>query len=99
MVAPLVQKLVHATVMDGPRKVIHAVRIIDEPLALAEVNEIAARMREHLLARHGEQFAAVVVVQGGSKETLRLFGEPYAVSRVRAAMFHAAIRWQPIELA
>jgi len=33
-----------------------------------------------------------------SKETPRLFGEPYAVSRVRAAMFHAVIRWQTIEL-
>lgn len=95
----MVQKLVHATVADGPRKVIHAVRVVGETLELADINDIAARMREHLLAKHGEQFAAVVIVQGSRKETLRLFGEPYAATRVRAAMFHAAIRWQPIELA
>jgi hypothetical protein len=94
----MAHKLVHATVPDGPRKVIHAVRIIGSILELAEVNDIAARMRDHLLARHGEQFAAVVVVQGRGKETLRLFGEPYAVSRVRAAMFHAAVNWRPIDL-
>ena len=91
-------KLVHATVSDGPRKVIHAVRILGGPLELTEVNDIAGRTREYLLAKHGEQFAAVVIVQGGSKETLRLFGEPYAVSRVRAAMFHAAVNWRPFDL-
>jgi hypothetical protein len=91
-------KLVHATVRDGPRKVIHAVRVLGGPLELAEVNDIAGRMREYLLGKHGEQFAAVVIVQGRGKETLRLFGEPYAVSRVRAAMFHAAVNWRPIDL-
>ena len=91
-------KLVHATVRDGPRKVIHAVRVLGDPLELAEINDIAGRMREHLLAKHGEQFAAVVVVQGKSKETLRLFGEPYAVARVRTAMFHAAVNWRSIDL-
>jgi len=40
----------------------------------------------------------VVVVQREGKETLRLFGDPYAVAQVRAAMFNAAIRWQPFEL-
>ena len=47
---------------------------------------------------HGEQEAAIVVVQGDTKETLRLFGEPYAVARVRAAMFNAAIRWSEFVL-
>jgi hypothetical protein len=42
--------------------------------------------------------ADVVLVQGGAKQTLRLFGTPYSVNRVRAAMFSAAIRWTPIEL-
>ena len=91
-------KLVYATVRDGPRKVVHAVRVLGSPLELAEVDAIAGRMREYLLAKYGEQFAAVVVVQGDSKETLRLFGEPYAVSRVRTAMFHAAVNWRPIDL-
>jgi hypothetical protein len=35
--------------------------------------------------------------QGDRKETLALFGAPYAVNLVRAAMFNAAIRWMPIE--
>jgi hypothetical protein len=39
-----------------------------------------------------------VIVQGDTKETLRLYGAPYSVNRVRAAMFSAAIRWAPIEL-
>ena len=54
-------------------------------------------MREKMLAR-GESAADVVVVQGEAKETLRLYGAPYAVTRVRAAMFNAAISWPPIEL-
>jgi hypothetical protein len=37
-----------------------------------------------------------VVVQGEGKETLRLFGIPYSVTRVRAAMFNAAVTWTPI---
>jgi hypothetical protein len=36
----------------------------------------------------------VVVVQGHVKETLRLHGEPYAVTRVRSAMFNAAMHWR-----
>ena len=44
------------------------------------------------------QAADVVVVQGGSKETLRLFGDPHSVTRVRAAMFNASVSWTPIEL-
>jgi hypothetical protein len=54
-------------------------------------------MSEHL-AHRGEPFAEVVVVQGDSKETLRLFGMPYSVNRVRAAMFNAAIRWITLDL-
>ena len=45
----------------------------------------------------GRQFPGVVV-QGDSKETLRLFGEPFAVTRVRTAMFNAALRWRDFEL-
>ena len=90
--------LVHATVVDGPRKIIHAVRVIDGILELHQIDEITAKIRERMLSKYGAQFAYVVVIQGNSKETLRLFGDSYAVSRVRAAMFHAAISWQPIEL-
>ena len=42
--------------------------------------------------------ADVVVIQGDSKETLALFGEPYPVSRVRAALFNAALRFAPFDL-
>jgi hypothetical protein len=62
-----------------------------------EAGEIAERMREKVLSR-GETPTDVVVVQGDSKETLRLYGTPYSVNRVRAAMFNAAISWQKIEL-
>ena len=55
-------------------------------------------MRERTLTKNGEQNAAVVMVQGDTKETLRLFGEPYAVTRVRAAMFNAALKWREFEL-
>jgi len=68
-------------------------RRYDEP----EAAEIAALMRDKLL-RRGETATDVVVVQGGSKETLRLHGDSYSVARMRAAMFNAAITWQPIEL-
>jgi len=54
-------------------------------------------MRERLLAR-GEGTPEIVIVQGEGKETLRLFGLPYAVARVRAAMFNAQIDWRPLEL-
>ena len=62
------------------------------------VHDIAARMREKL-ARRGEPAAEVVVVQGDTKETFRLFGDSYSVSSVRVAMFNAAVSWSPLDLA
>ena len=94
----MTHRLAYATVADGARKIIHAVRVVDAILDPPQLDEIAAKIRERMLAKHGEQFADVVVIQGDNRETLRLYGEPYAVSRVRAAMFHAAVHWQPIEL-
>ena len=94
----MTQSFVHAVVPAQPRKVIHVIRVVDHVLTLVEVHELAARMREHALSRYGDQAADVVVVQGGSKETLRLFGEPHSVTRVRAAMFNASVSWTPIEL-
>ena len=58
---------------------------------------LAERMREKLHMR-GEIASDIVVVQGDAKETLRLYGMPHSVARVRAAMFNAAIHWRPIEL-
>jgi len=90
-------KLLYAAVREHPRKVIHVLRVVDELLEPEEADELAELMRERALSR-GEQDAAVVVVQGQAKETLRLFGEPYAVARVRTAMFNAALSWRDFEL-
>ena len=84
-------------VRESPRQVIYAIRVHEVILELHELENIAARMRKRL-AHRGESSADVVIVQGDTNETLRLFGMPYSVNRVRAAMFSAAIRWTPIEL-
>jgi len=73
-------------------------RVRDELLDADEVEELAERMRKQALSKYGEQSPTVVVVQGDSKETLRLFGDPFAVTRVRTAMFNAALRWRDFEL-
>jgi hypothetical protein len=91
-------KLVYGAVRENPRKVIHVVRVLDRLLDDRLLDEIAEHVRERTLTKYGEQDAAVVVVQGNTKETLRLFGEPYAVTRVRAAMFNAALKWREFEL-
>jgi len=87
----------YGTVLTSPRQAIYAVRVHDEILEPAEIDQIMGRMRERLDSR-GELAADVVVVQGQGKETLRLFGNPYSVSRVRTAMFNAAMKWIPLEL-
>jgi hypothetical protein len=89
-------RLTHGTVRESPRQVIYALRVHDGILELHEVDDIAARMRDRL-AHRGEGSADVVVVQGRGKNSLRLFGTPYSVNKVRAAMFNAAISWTPIE--
>ncbi len=91
-------KLAYGTVREHPRKVIHVVRILDELLDDDELKEIGERVRERIFNKQGEPDVAVVVVQGNAKETLRLIGEPYAVARVRAAMFNAALRWSDFAL-
>ena len=91
------QSFVYGTVRETRRTAIYAIRVQGDVLDPIETGDIAERMREKMLAR-GESVTDVVVVTGGSKETLRLYGAPYAVTRVRTAMFNAAISWQPIEL-
>lgn len=88
---------VFATVRNTRRSAIYAIRVRDDTIDPIEADEIAERVREKMQAR-GEYVADVVVIQGEGKETLRLHGAPYAAARVRAAMFNAAISWQPIEL-
>jgi len=94
----MAHELVYGTVVEGPRKVIHVVRVLGEILDAGEVDDIANKVRERMLSRHGEQAADVVVVQGTTKDTLRFFGASYAVSRVRAALFNVALSWTPIAL-
>ena len=90
-------KLSYATVRDSARQPIHVIRVNDVLLEAAEIDDLADRLRQRLRAR-GQMSADVVVVQGASKETLRLFGNSYAVTRVRAAMFHAALSWSQLDL-
>ena len=89
-------RLFLGTVQESRRQVTYVVRVQDGILPLADIDDIAARVRERLDAR-GEISAEVVVVQGFSKSTLRLFGSPHSVLLVRAAMFNAAISWRPLE--
>jgi translation initiation factor 1 (eIF-1/SUI1) len=91
------QQLVYGIVRESARRVIHVVRVQGRILDPAKLEDIAERMRERLASR-GEVVAEVVMVQGAGKETLRLFGSPYSVSKVRAAMFNAQLSWTPIEL-
>ena len=95
---PMAYKLAYGAVMDGPRKVIHAVRVLDAPPSIDEIDDLLAQMRDRMLARHGEQSANVVLIVGDSKETLRLFGEAHAMTRVRTAMFNAAISWSDFDV-
>jgi hypothetical protein len=88
---------VYGTVRETRRTAIYAIRVRGELTDPLEADDIAERMRDKMLAR-GEVAADVVVVEGDTKETLRLYGTPYSVARVRAAMFNAAISWKPIEL-
>jgi hypothetical protein len=91
-------KLMRAAVPDRPRQPIHVVRIVDDILDFPEIDALAEHMRAWLLSRYGEQTPNLVIVQGNSKETMRLIGEPHAVTRVRAAMFNAAVSWVAFEI-
>jgi hypothetical protein len=93
----MTHRLEYGIVRESPRRVIHVVRVRGAMLDVSEIGNIAERMREKL-ANRGEVVAEVVMVQGSGKETLRLTGDPYSVSRVRAAMFNAALHLSPLEL-
>jgi hypothetical protein len=94
----MTRQLAYGTVRDHPRKVIHVVRVLDAILDYPEIDHLAEQMRDHVASRHGEQTPNIVIVVGDGKETLRLFGETHAITRVRAALFHAAVRWSALQL-
>jgi hypothetical protein len=97
-VEAMTRKLLRGIVSDRRPHVIHVVRVLDDILDLPEIDEITARMSARILARHGDQTPNVVLIQGDTKETLRLFGESHAITVVRAALFNAAIAWSPLEI-
>jgi hypothetical protein len=84
------------TVQESRRQVTYVVRVQDGILPRSTIDELTERVRERLYAR-GEISAEVVVAQGFSRSTLRLFGNPYSVTLVRAAIINAAISWAPLE--
>ena len=90
-------KLTYGVFADSPRKVIYALRVHRDLMEYWEIHDIAELMRERMLSRFGDQAADVVVIVGTTRETLRFFGEPYSVSRVRTAMFHASLSFSPID--
>jgi hypothetical protein len=94
----MTHQLAYGTVRDHPRKVIHVVRVLDVLLDYPEVDHLGEQMSAHVTSRYGEQTPNIVIVQGDRKETLRLFGESHAVTRVRAALFNAEVRWSPLQL-
>ena len=95
----MTRKLLQGIVPDrGNRHVIHVVRVLDDILDIPEIDKIGGRMRARVLTKHGDQTPNVVVVQGDTKETLRLFGESHAIGIVRAALFNAAIAWSQLEI-
>src|SRR5262245_20919581 len=89
-------RLFLGTVQESRRQVTYVVRVQDGILPRSTINKIVERMRARLDAR-GEISAEVVVAQGFSKSTLRLFGSPYSVWLVRAAMLKEAVGWLPLE--
>jgi hypothetical protein len=91
-------QFLYGAVRENPRKVIHAVRLVDVLLDEVGMEALAETVRERIRDKTGEQYAAIVIVQGHDKSTLRLVGESYAVLKVREAMFNAAIRWRGFTL-
>jgi hypothetical protein len=90
-------ELRYGVVRDRPRQVIHVV-LVEKNLEFSMVDEIAGKMRAHILSKSGEQDPNIVVVHGDSRETLRLVGDTHAVNRVRAALFNAAVTFSPFKL-
>ena len=88
---------VYGAVRETRRSAIYEIRVKGNAIDPIEADEIAELMRDKTLAR-GESAADVVDVTGDDKATLRLYGAPHAVARVRAAMFNATIGWTPIDL-
>jgi hypothetical protein len=93
----MLPRLSYGTVCHTQRRAIYVVRVHDDVLDRREIDDLTERMSERLASR-GELMPDIVVVQGDSRETYQLLGEPHAVSRVREALFNAAVSWSPLDL-
>ena len=90
-------KLQYASVRETGRSAIYVLSVEADLLEAFEVEYLAERMRERML-HLGRSVSDIVVLHGSSRETFRLSGLPYSVSKVRAALFNASISWSPISL-
>jgi len=90
-------RISYGSLPDKGWRSIYVVKIEGELLDDGQVAYLSEDMRGYLLSR-GEPTAEIVVLQGLSRETLKLSGENYAVRQVREALFHAQISWTPISL-
>lgn len=90
-------ELHYGSLRESERAAIYVLRVDADLLDNGEVEDLAQRMRERML-HLGKSVSDVVVLHGTSRETFRLFGLPYSVSKVRAALFNASISWTPISL-
>jgi len=91
-------ELRYGIIRDRSRQGIHVVLVVEKILEFPEVDDLAAKMRAYVLSKCGEQDPNVVIIHGRSRETLRLVGEAHAVTRVRTALFNAAVTFSPLKL-
>ena len=95
--AKSMHELKYGSVREGNRSAIYVLRVESDLLDHGEIEDLAQRMRERMF-HLGRSVSDVVVVHGSTRETFRLHGLPYSVSKVRAALFNAAISWSPISI-
>jgi hypothetical protein len=66
-------KLLYGTV----HQIIHVVLVVDKILEFPEIDDIAEKMRAHILSKSGEQDPNIVIVHGDRRETLHPVGETH----------------------
>jgi hypothetical protein len=71
---------------------------VDAILEFLEIDDIAEKLRAHILSRYGEHRPNIVIVHGNTRESLRLFGDLHAMNRVRTALFNVAATFSPLKL-
>lgn len=91
-------ELYYGSLKESDRTAIYVLRVEADLVDDGEAEDLAQRMRERML-HLGRSVSDVVVLHGTTRETFRLFGMPFTVSKVRAALFNGSISWKPISLA